>query len=408
MSNQLPRGEPLSEALWGRRHRGFVIFLWLQAFGLALFGVAQGFGPVHSFLEASVVALSALCASVSTFSRRLRAVAVTFGLLSASAILVHLSGGMIEAHFHFFVMVTLITLYQDWVPFLLSIAYVVLHHGIVGTLDPESVFNHPAAFASPVEWAALHGAFIVAASVAGLIVWRRNEELAEHLARDERAVGRQRASLTIASANDAFITIDKTSMVLDWNKASERIFGWSQQEAIGRFMPELIMPERFRAAHLAGIEKLRATGEGPVLYQTLELAALRRDGTEIAIDITIWPVEVDGDLQFNAFVRDISDRKQAEQYKAELEQAALRRKQALELNDTIVQGLAAANLALGLDDAPRASALVKRTLATSQRIVSGLLSDADTGRDGLGAGDLIRSSPALSMPRDASDDVSSG
>jgi len=71
---------------------------------------------------------------------RLRGV---FGLVTASALLVHLAGGTIEMHFHFFVVVGLITLYQDWVPFGLALLYVVVHHGVLGSLAPTTVFSHP-------------------------------------------------------------------------------------------------------------------------------------------------------------------------------------------------------------------------------------------------------------------------
>jgi len=99
------------------------------------------------------------------------------GLLTCSAILVHLSGGYIEAHFHFFVMVAVVVLYQEWMPFLAAVAYVVLHHGIAGTLAPESVFNHPAAQAHPEQWAFIHGGFILAICCAGIAAWRLNETL---------------------------------------------------------------------------------------------------------------------------------------------------------------------------------------------------------------------------------------
>jgi signal transduction histidine kinase len=121
--------------------------------------------------------------------------------LTASGILVHLAAGSIEAHFHFFVMVTLIILYQDWVPFLLAIAYVVTHHAVFGLLDPGSVFNHPAALNSPVKWALIHGGFILGATIAGLTVWKQNESLrssyqeaAAHLAEAET---RQRDALDL-------------------------------------------------------------------------------------------------------------------------------------------------------------------------------------------------------------------
>ncbi|HVF52331.1 MAG TPA: hypothetical protein VNC78_01860 [Actinomycetota bacterium] len=150
--------------------------LWVHAVGLAVFGLIRGYEWTHAVAEASVIAIAAMGATVVR-GRATRAVIATLGLMSASGILVHLSGGTIEAHFHFFVMVTLITLYQSWVPFLLSIVYVVVHHGVMGTLDPGSVYNHPAAVQRPFLWATIHGAFILGASMAGLIVWKRNEDL---------------------------------------------------------------------------------------------------------------------------------------------------------------------------------------------------------------------------------------
>lgn len=73
-------------------------------------------------------------------------------------------------------MVAVITLYQDWLPFLLAIGYVVAHHGLAGWLDPHSVYNHPDALTYPWKWAAIHGAFIMAESVALLTSWRLSEE----------------------------------------------------------------------------------------------------------------------------------------------------------------------------------------------------------------------------------------
>jgi diguanylate cyclase (GGDEF)-like protein len=156
------------------------VLLWLHAFGLALFGVAVGAGPLHSAAEGAVVAVAAILAGWTRLPRRTRSCAASLGLLSASGVLVHLSGGYIEMHFHFFVMIAVITLYQDWLPFLVSIGYVVLHHGVVGVLDPHSVYNHPAAWANPWGWAGIHGAFVLAASVAHLAAWRLNEHQALH------------------------------------------------------------------------------------------------------------------------------------------------------------------------------------------------------------------------------------
>lgn len=173
----LPAGGGLPAHVWEQRHRGLVLLLGLNAVGLMAFGIAQGYGAPHSAWEAGIVGLAGLGAWMSRRNRLAASIIAVLGLMTASAILVHLSDGSIEAHFHFFVMVTIIILYQDWIPFLLAIAYVVAHHAVMGLVDPGSVFNHPAALANPVKWALIHGAFILGATIAGLTVWKQNEAL---------------------------------------------------------------------------------------------------------------------------------------------------------------------------------------------------------------------------------------
>ena len=173
----LPTGGGLPDEVWKQRHRGLVWLLALNASGLLIFGIAQGYGVLHSTGEAGIVAVAGVAAWALRRNKLAASVVAVLGLMTASAILVHLSDGSIEAHFHFFVMVTIIILYQDWVPFLLAIAYVVAHHAIMGLVDPGSVFNHPAALANPVKWSLIHGGFILGATIAGLTVWKQNEAL---------------------------------------------------------------------------------------------------------------------------------------------------------------------------------------------------------------------------------------
>src|SRR5688572_24170211 len=120
----LPRGGSLPDDLWGTRHRTVLVVLWLHVAAIPVFGLVRGESLSHSVFEAGLVALFA---GAATFQRRLRrgarAGVAGAGLMTASAVLVHLSGGAIEMHFHFFVMVGLITLYQDWIPFLVSIGF---------------------------------------------------------------------------------------------------------------------------------------------------------------------------------------------------------------------------------------------------------------------------------------------
>jgi diguanylate cyclase (GGDEF)-like protein len=176
----LPRGGSLPSEIWERRHRGVIILLLVHSVGIAIYALAEGYGLLHALADSSPVALAGLVASRRNLRRLVRAGAASLGLMLSSAMLVHLSSGVIELHFHFFVMVAFIALYQDWIPFLLAIAFVVAHHGALGTLAPESVFNHPAAVAHPWRWALLHGLFLLAASAAGLIAWKANEYQALH------------------------------------------------------------------------------------------------------------------------------------------------------------------------------------------------------------------------------------
>ncbi|HUP87395.1 MAG TPA: SpoIIE family protein phosphatase [Acidimicrobiales bacterium] len=168
--------------------------LWLHALVIPVYAGVRGLAPSHVVLEAAVVPVAAIAASQAALSQRLRTLVASFGLLSCSAILVHLSGGVIEMHFHFFVMVAVVSLYQDWLPFLTAIGYVLVHHGALGALDPESVFNHPAAINHPWRWAGIHAFFIAGISAACLVNWRLNERqleevhLAEKRLRDETRV----------------------------------------------------------------------------------------------------------------------------------------------------------------------------------------------------------------------------
>jgi PAS domain S-box-containing protein len=125
----------------------------------------------------------------------------------------------------------------------------------------------------------------------------------------------ERARLIVETATDAFIAIDRASRVLEWNEVAEKVFGWSRDEIIGASMPETLMPERYREAHFKGIARYFDTGEAPVLFQTVEVAALHRDGHEIPIELTIWPIKTGSAQQFNAFVRDVSERKRLEAFR---------------------------------------------------------------------------------------------
>jgi diguanylate cyclase (GGDEF)-like protein len=174
----LPTGRALPARVWEARHRGITILLWAHLPFLFLFGVLTHHSAEHTLVDLLPVIVAATCASCPSWSRQVRAGSATFGLVACSAVLVHFSGGLIEMHFHFFVVVAIITLYQDWVPFGIAIGFTVLEHGVVGVLAPNSVYNHAAARSNPWLWALIHGAFVLAASIPLVLAWRQNEDQA--------------------------------------------------------------------------------------------------------------------------------------------------------------------------------------------------------------------------------------
>jgi PAS domain S-box-containing protein len=117
----------------------------------------------------------------------------------------------------------------------------------------------------------------------------------------------------VNTTHEAFISIDPRGRITAWNPEAESTFGWTEAEALGRNLAETIIPERYRAGHNRGLERFRQTGRGRVLNRRIEIEALHRDGHEFPVELTITSVKVGGRYAFNAFLHDISERKQAEQ-----------------------------------------------------------------------------------------------
>ena len=171
----LPEGRLLPEAVWQRRHRAIVRLCLAAAAALVLFSWARGYGQPAAVLILLAVGGPAALAVLPQLGRKGQAAASTVSLMAASAALVHVWEGVTESHFIFFVMIGVVSLYQDWVPYGIALVMVILHHGVVGTLYPHVVFSHDAQH-NPWVWAGIHGAFVLAASLAHLAAWRLNED----------------------------------------------------------------------------------------------------------------------------------------------------------------------------------------------------------------------------------------
>jgi PAS domain S-box-containing protein len=110
----------------------------------------------------------------------------------------------------------------------------------------------------------------------------------------------------IDTALDAVVQMDAHGTVRGWNQQAEHIFGWEVSEVRGRLLHDVIIPERFREAHLRGLKHFLATGEGSVLNRRIEVTGLHRDGHEFAIELAITPNRLLDSIEFSAFIRDIS------------------------------------------------------------------------------------------------------
>ena len=218
----LPTGDRLPESGWHRRHRWICAVLWIHVVLVPLYGAFQSEPLSHALLEGALLpgALAALAAH-HRFRRTLRSILATAGLIASSAALVHLSGGLIEMHFHFLVVVVLVSLYQTWQPFLIGLVAVLLHHGVVGTLTPHAVYNHPAAIEHPWAYGALHAGFVLALGLICLATWRLNESAlaGERQAREDL----ERLSYDLAAAQQIAGVGS-----WDWSSSNDQVW-WSRQ-----------------------------------------------------------------------------------------------------------------------------------------------------------------------------------
>ncbi len=127
----------------------------------------------------------------------------------------------------------------------------------------------------------------------------------------------ERTRLIVESALDAVVSMDTQGLITGWNPQAENIFGWRRDQVMGRRLDETVMPDRYRKAHDRGLKQFLKTETGPLLNRRSELTAIHRDGHEFPVELTVVPTRTAKTVSFNAFVRDITERKQAE---AELEE----------------------------------------------------------------------------------------
>ena len=232
--DRLPRGQTLPPELWARRHRAMTLIVWLHVPALFVFALAMGNSLGHSLFEITPVTTFAVAAGLPELGRRGRSAMVCFGLLTSSAVLVHLWDGQIEAHFHFFVMVTLLATYEEWFPYLLAFLYVLVHHGTMGVLDAASVYEHAGGQSHPWRWAAVHALFISALGLVNIVSWRMNED-----ARDAMKESDVRFRSAFEDAPTGMALVALGGKIQRVNTSLCAFTGRSEDELVGMALDEL-------------------------------------------------------------------------------------------------------------------------------------------------------------------------
>jgi diguanylate cyclase (GGDEF)-like protein len=265
-----------------------VALVWAHVVLLFVFAVARDYPVLHTLLDVSPVAFFGFVAGRERFGRRIRAGSVAFGLLTSSALLVHFWDGAIEAHFHFFVMVTILATYEEWFPYLLAIGYVVLHHGVMGALDAHSVYDHTGGWRNPWVWAGIHGGFISALAVANVVSWRLNEQVREALSSSQ-----SRFRYAFDDAPVGMAIVNAAGVIHRANHALAERTGWAPDELVGLQLTDIVEP-------------VGRNGQEHRLHH--------RDGSAgwALCHRSLLPSEGDEGETYIAHVLDISQRKQAE------------------------------------------------------------------------------------------------
>jgi hypothetical protein len=184
----LPRGNLLDDAVWQKRHDLLQLFLLLHLPALVLFGLWMAHSPGMVLITVAPIPVCWGLARLRT-GRRLASFFTTAGIIYCSAALVVLANGAIEAHFHFFIVIGFIALYQDWVPFGWDIAFTVLSHGIGSAFKPNLIFNTMDGMHNPWLWSLVHGAAVLMACIGVVLFWRTNEDEQQNTLRLTKALG---------------------------------------------------------------------------------------------------------------------------------------------------------------------------------------------------------------------------
>lgn len=180
-----------------------------------------------------------------------------------------------------------------------------------------------------------------------------------------------RKSAVLESALEAIVTMGVDGRILEVNQAAAGMFGWAREDAVGRELADVMIPERLRERHREALQRFRRTGRGRILGRRLELVGLHADGSEFPVEVTITRVELPDpeEMLFTGYIRDITPRRRAEELQAKLFESERAAREELERANARSAFLANASVVLA------ASLDHRRTLAKIARLIVPGLAD---------------------------------
>lgn len=302
-----------------RMFAGLMILQWLGGIIAALvISPSTWIGQtsqVHLHIWAAVILGGAISflpitLALSYPGRQTTRYTIAIGQMLMSSLLIHLTGGRIETHFHVFGSLAFLSFYRDWRVLIPASIVVAGDHLLRGLFYPQSVFGVLAA----ENWRWLeHGAWVAFEDIFLIIACLRGQKEMLQIARNtaELDASEARYRAVTNSASDAIITVDKTSKILFVNRAAEKIFGYEAKELIGENLSKLtiddINPQLVREIPYA------SSSLAQIPTQAVEITARRKDGLEFPIEISFGQFKTEGEKLFTAVIRDVTERKRTEE-----------------------------------------------------------------------------------------------
>jgi len=250
-----------------------------------------------AILLGGLISIFPVCLALVRPGSTLTRYVIAIGQMLTSALLIHLSGGRIETHFHIFGSLAFLACYRDWRILIPAILVMAADHFVRGLYFPQSVFG--VLTASP--WRAIeHSAWVGFETIFLAIAIRQS-------VREMKSIARQRAELEatnnqiletrdryrsiLANVVESVITISETGAIEEFNSAAEKMFGYTVDEVLGKNV-NLLMPSPFREEHDGYLNRYLTTGKKTVLDIGREVNGMRKDGTTFPMQLAVSEVHL--------------------------------------------------------------------------------------------------------------------